>query len=399
MTTEEILERFYNEYIRYHGISGERWRAQRRLLLEFDATLDGRTLAEVTQGDFQSFAGALLDSGLHVNTVRKKLNMIRPLYSWAYAAGVVDAETYLRLKQVKNPRGSSGNSIPQPYTRKDLDRFWSELESAYKLMPAKGPGSQSLKRWLTKGGGWTHVRRHAMRLQLEAMVRLALDCGMRRSEIFGLTLDDMHYENEYIVVRGKADPTTGLPKVRSVPVTGDARAAIKQWVEFRTLLRPTLGHGPRWPDGLHPVQDAAPAHGRTGLALASVSPHGGDGVAEGRGRPGGGECAARARHPSTDTGLRGDPEVRHRQEARQGRSEVQRGGDQPCSVNVTSRASACAPTSCGSTSPESLRWKLPRSYRRTGVRGQPTTWRNACMSTVASWRSRTTTARGRWRSA
>jgi site-specific recombinase XerD len=244
MTTEEILERFYNEYIRYHGISGERWRAQRRLLLEFDATLDGRTLAEVTQGDFQSFAGALLDSGLHVNTVRKKLNMIRPLYSWAYAAGVVDAETYLRLKQVKNPRGSSGNSIPQPYTRKDLDRFWSELESAYKLMPAKGPGSQSLKRWLTKGGGWTHVRRHAMRLQLEAMVRLALDCGMRRSEIFGLTLDDMHYENEYIVVRGKADPTTGLPKVRSVPVTGDARAAIKQWVEFRTLLRPT--HNSPW---------------------------------------------------------------------------------------------------------------------------------------------------------
>lgn len=235
----DTLTRFEREYIQYHRISAGRAKAQMKLLGEFHATLDGRELEQATGQDLQAFAGAALDTGLHVNTVRKYLHMLRPFYSWAYAAGVITAEQFLSIKSVKDPRGSTTLSLPRPYTRKELDEFWTALDRAYPLLPATGKGSWAIRRWLTGKGKWRPVRRHAMRLQTEAAVRLALDCGLRRHEIFGLTLADLHYDNEYLVVHGKADPHTGEKKVRSVPMTEACRAAVKAWVEFRTLMRPS----------------------------------------------------------------------------------------------------------------------------------------------------------------
>lgn len=243
MTNEELVTRFAREYQKYNRISEERAKQQQSLLVAFGATLNG-TLADATANDLQEFAGQLLDSGLHVNTVRKKLNMIRPFYSWAYAAKQISAEAYMELRSVKDPRGATSRTRPKPYTRKELDEFWSEVDSRYPLLPEKGARSQALKRWLQGKGPWGKVYRHAFRLQLEAMVRLALDLGLRRSEIFGLSVNDLHYDNEYIVIRGKADPNTGEPKIRDVPFTNEARRTLKTWLEFRAYLR--LDHDRPW---------------------------------------------------------------------------------------------------------------------------------------------------------
>lgn len=246
MTSEEFIGRFSKEYMAYHQITPKRSVQVLRVLRLFADSLDGRALDEATQEDLQAFAGKLLDGGLHVNTVRGQLNMIRPAYSWAYAASVITAEQYLKLKSVRNPRGSSARTTPDPYTRNELIEFWATLDAKWRLLPTngKGKGARAFKRWLTGKGPWGRVWRHAMRLQIEAMVRLALDCGLRSGEIFGLAVDDLHFDNEYIVVRGKADPTTGQPKVRSVPVTGAARQAVRDWLEFRALMRP--GHDRPW---------------------------------------------------------------------------------------------------------------------------------------------------------
>jgi integrase/recombinase XerC len=66
-----------------------------------------------------------------------------------------------------------------------------------------------------------------MRLQVDAIVALALHCGLRRAEIFQLKPDDLHYDNEYIVVVGKGG------KVREVPFTEAARTAVQRWLDFR----------------------------------------------------------------------------------------------------------------------------------------------------------------------
>lgn len=234
-----LIDRFGDEYVKYNGISLERARQQRTLLLEFVRTLDGRGIQEATYEDLQRFAGQLVARGLHVNTVRKKLNQIRPFYSWAYAAGVVTPEQYLSLRQVKDPSGSSANGIPDPYTRAELTAMWARLDERWPRLPTSGRGSNYIRRWEAGTSAWGRVYRHAMRLQLDALVRLALDCGLRRAEIFRLELNDLHYDNEYLVVwRAAKGKGKGIRVKQSLPMTTEVRQALYSWLEFRAKMGP-----------------------------------------------------------------------------------------------------------------------------------------------------------------
>ncbi len=234
-----LLDRFNREYVAYHKISAQRGRQQRRLLLEFEATLDGRRLDQAEYADLQGFAGDLMARDYHVNTIRKKLNQIRPFYSWAYAAGIIDAERYVSLRNVKDPRGATPFSEPNPYTRAELTLFWCALDEAWPMLPASGIHSRALRRWEKGFGPWGRVWKHAMRLQIDAMIRLALDCGLRRSEIFRLSLEDMHYDNDYLVVwRAGKGARAGVRYQQSVPFTRQARQAVYTWVEFRAKMNP-----------------------------------------------------------------------------------------------------------------------------------------------------------------
>jgi site-specific recombinase XerD len=237
MTTNKLIARFEREYVAYHGISPARAREQERLLVQFSERLDG-TLSEMTPSDLQGFAGDLVAQGYHVNTVRKKLNQIRPFITWAHQAGIFDADAYLKLRNIGNPRGATGISKPKPYTRIEIRQLWAQIDEALPKLPEKGRKSQALTRWRNGKGPWCKVRIHAMRLQVDCMIRLALDLGMRRHEIFGLSLDDLHYDNEYLVIQGKANPNTGEPKIRQVAVSEHAREAIKDWIEFRAWIDP-----------------------------------------------------------------------------------------------------------------------------------------------------------------
>jgi site-specific recombinase XerD len=229
-----LIEDFEREYQRYHGITPKRAKEQLGLLVRLESGLNGRALTDVTADDFQALLGDLVDEGLHVNTVRKKANMVRPFFSWAYAKGAITGEQYMRLKAVKDPRGATGHSKPRPYKRKELDLFFAAVEERLPLLPETGPGSQLIGRWLSgKGARWWSIGRHAMRLQIDAIVALALHCGLRRAEIFQLKPDDLHYDNEYIVVTGKGG------KVREVPFTEQARMAVQRWLDFRLqVMRP-----------------------------------------------------------------------------------------------------------------------------------------------------------------
>lgn len=238
-----VIDRFKSEYQDYHRISKERAGQQRALVADFIAGLD-YPVENVTSADFQAFAGRLMARGYHVNTVRKKLNMMRAFFGWAYAVGVITGDQYLQLKQVKDPRGATGKTTPNPYSSEEIQAFWAALDTSLPRIPLKGRGSQALRRWRTGKGPWRPVWRHAMRLQVECAVRLALDLGMRRAEMYELSVDDLHYDNEYIVIAGKGDPHTGEAKVRTVPYTADAREAVYHWVEMRSMMHPK--HSSAW---------------------------------------------------------------------------------------------------------------------------------------------------------
>jgi site-specific recombinase XerD len=238
VTTDDIIARFTSEYLEFHSITQDRVRRTDRLLREFQAHV-GKPLTEVDSSDLTQFVAMLVKQKFHVNTVRRKLNEIRPFVRWMWQCRLIDAEAYMGLMDVKPPRGATAWTTPNPYKRTEIEAFWQQVDTILPLLPEKGKGSFALRRWLSGQSGWNpYLTRHALRLQLTAMTRLALDLGLRRAEIYGLSLADLHYDNAYLVVTGKADPNTGHPKVRSVPFTTTARQAVFEWVEFRALMRP-----------------------------------------------------------------------------------------------------------------------------------------------------------------
>lgn len=249
-TTAETIDRFEERYQRYNGLTTQRIRRQQNTLRAF-ADHAGKTLDVCDSADFSSWMSSLVESGLHPNTVRTKGNMIRPFFTWAYQEKIIDAETLMSVKMVKNPKGSSGRTLPKPYTAKDLKRWRKELDARYPLLE-----DYRIDFW--KNGRTKHYKRvadYSMRLQIEAIVGLALQCGLRRAEIFGCTVDDIHPDNAYVVVsKGKGG------KPREVPHTKRSREVIGAWLEWReVLLAP------------HPDQEAA-AGDRPWLSLAANQP-------------------------------------------------------------------------------------------------------------------------------
>lgn len=219
----EILDRFEAEYQRYNDMTEDRARQQQKTLRRF-AEHAGRPLTECGGTELRAFMVSLVEQGLHVNTVRKYGNMVRPFFTWAHTAGLVPAEALMTVREVKNPRGATARALPRPYKAKQLKQLQADINSAYPELP------EYRLRGFERGRRFAKVADHARRLQIEAVVGIALYCGLRRAELHRLTVDDAHYENAYVVVHGKG----GRP--REVPHCKRSRKLVKAWLDFRELL-------------------------------------------------------------------------------------------------------------------------------------------------------------------
>lgn len=131
--------------------------------------------------------------------------------------------------------------MPNPYNqtelrtlRKTLDEKWPALESTEAL--------HWVGRWRRGISPYHRVRAHGIRLQLDAVIAFALDCGLRRNEILALTEDWMHYDNLGVVVWQPPGPWEGTH--REIPYTDRVRRTVWRWVEFRAVISP--GHEFPW---------------------------------------------------------------------------------------------------------------------------------------------------------
>lgn len=233
-----ILERFEREYQSYHGLSPDR---RRRQLKELRSLADhaGKSPDDCDGDDLGSYLAELVDLEFHVNTVRMRGNLVRPFFNWLYSVNEIGGDRIMALRSVPNPSGATGRSTPKPYQAKELKRYWTELEAAWPYVEEKW-----WKRWRSGRSKYKRVASHVMRLQLEAITALALDCGLRRSEIYHLAIDDMHPDNEYIVVRPRTDRDNGKNRLREVPYTEEARTHVRNWLHMRHELK--VGHDRPW---------------------------------------------------------------------------------------------------------------------------------------------------------
>lgn len=225
MTQAEVLDRYEREYQRFNRLSEARVREGQRLLRQLGDHA-GCDVHEVTPDQFRAFLSDLGETDLKITTIGKKVNLCKPFFKWAWEVRIIDADRYMRLKSVSAPRGASIPQRPRPYSKKELKRFREQLD-------ARWPKVRDTL-WKRYRNGTTHFRKvqpEIMRIQIEAIVALALHCGLRRHEIYEISIEDVHYDNAYVVVReGKGG------KYREVPHTATSREAVRAWLEIREYL-------------------------------------------------------------------------------------------------------------------------------------------------------------------
>jgi integrase len=220
------------EYLDTAALSDDRTAAYRRLFCEIESALGPLPVQDIAA--LARFLDARLAAGIAPNTIRKYVGMIHATYRWLYENGRVSADTYLAVRAIKPPPASSRTAQPQPYNRNELRTLRATLEQRWpKLSPDEAD------RWLrrVKDGRspYSRVRVHVIGCQLDAIVALALHLGLRRAEIFALTVPCVHYDNLGVVVLGKDGGRDGA---REVPMTSLARDAIENWITARWFLGP-----------------------------------------------------------------------------------------------------------------------------------------------------------------
>lgn len=241
MTT--IIDRFGKEYQDYNSLSTSRRRDQARALRSLCLHAGVSEPTDVKPDAYRAWLVALhQEEELSASTVKKYGMCVRPFFGWAFDVGLYDGNDLMVIRRAAFP--DSPKRVPRPYSTKQIKTLWPAIARAHAL-----DDGRFLQRWRNGTSGFKRIEHHANHLQLTAVVRIALDGGLRRQELFDLELDDMHYDNAFIVVReGKGG------KFREVPYTKAGRAAVREWIEFRTEL--------------------APEHTKPWLSLTKIGPEG-----------------------------------------------------------------------------------------------------------------------------
>jgi integrase len=231
--TPRVVDRFAADYFVREGLTPGRQRDVLKTLAAFEAHA-GRPPELCTDAELRAFVTYQVAGGWHVNTVRKHLNQLKPFFRWAWQERIVDADTYMRIREVKPPRGAVTNARPRPYKPREIHRFWDALDAKY---PLSSPNM--VDRFSRGKSRYNRVWRHGMHLQTQAIVSLALFGGLRAQEIRLADIDEIHPDNDFIVVSNAKSGFGEGSGYREVPYTVQGRQMVAEWLAFRALCNPS----------------------------------------------------------------------------------------------------------------------------------------------------------------
>ena len=227
------MSEFSQNFLASRATSPARAAAVARCIADLEVSCAPRSLDHLDASDLRAFLDAKLAAGFHPNTCRKWWVMARSLATWMYAQGAISADTLLAIRAVRPPQGSSKRPQPHPYRRGEIADLRALLDERWPRMTNDKARHYALK-WREDRTPYSRIRRHAIRLQLDAVIALALQLCLRRREVFALDVNCVSADNAYVVVAGFNVPWS--ERARAVPFTESARKAIADWLEYRHLL-------------------------------------------------------------------------------------------------------------------------------------------------------------------
>jgi site-specific recombinase XerD len=166
-----------------------------RELIAYLLTSNRSTIAqEVTRADLESFFADMVGRPtISAATVAKHYRSLQQLFRYLDEADAIERTPFAKMRPPAVPE----KQVPI-LSSADISRLLAAC----------------------KGTGFTEVRD-------TAMVRLLLDCGVRRAELMGLALDDVDFELDNIMVLGKGR------RPRAVPFGLETRKALRNYLRAR----------------------------------------------------------------------------------------------------------------------------------------------------------------------
>lgn len=194
------MKKHIDNFLRYldlqRGASAHTLRAYKKDLEEF-AEFAQKTAEDIDMIDVRAFVARQIKNGLNKTTAGRRLAAIRSFLKYLYREGYIKA----------NP----AKLVSTPKAGKPLPKFLSVDETFSLIEQPKGIGF--------------------MRTRDRAILELLYSCGLRVSEVAGLTMEDINTREGLVKVRGKGK------KERILPVGSKAVDALKSYLVEKLLLK------------------------------------------------------------------------------------------------------------------------------------------------------------------
>jgi integrase/recombinase XerC len=189
--------------LRQRNASAHTLKAYRGDLEIFSAFVGQRNLQAIDHLAIRGFLSQLYAKGLEKTSVARSLAAIRSLYRWLAQEGLAEHNPAALVSTPKLPK-----KLPRVPTIEEMN---SVLD-----------------------GEMPEVASFPQRDQL--LFELLYGCGIRNSELVGISLDDIHFSNEVILIHGKGK------KERYVPYGDSVKSALSAYLPVRQQLlkQPTL---------------------------------------------------------------------------------------------------------------------------------------------------------------
>jgi integrase/recombinase XerC len=200
------IDRLVAEYLRVlaneRGASAHTLRAYERELLSFATWAAARfglqaDVACIEHTDIRAFLGTLYDRGLSKASAARALAAIRSWFKWLARTGHVEQNVASLVATPKLPK-----HLPRVPSIEQMNRVVESVDEDVASWPARDT----------------------------AILELLYGCGIRNAELTGLDIEDIHWANEAILVRGKGQ------KQRYVPLGDAAADALRNYLGERSAL-------------------------------------------------------------------------------------------------------------------------------------------------------------------
>ena len=152
----------------------------------------------------RAYLGTLYDRGLAKASAARALAAIRSWFKWLARAGLLEQ--------------NAASLVATPKLPKHLPRVPS-IEQMNRVVESVGEDAAS---WPARD---------------TAILELLYGCGIRNAELVGLNLEDIHWANEAILIRGKGQ------KQRYVPLGDAAAQALRAYMAERAALLAAAANG------------------------------------------------------------------------------------------------------------------------------------------------------------